>query len=88
VERREHEQGDAGSRPAVELSKPPLLAVRLANPVVQALVRSGRTRIGNAFLVVNFTGRRTGRRYSTPVGYRYIEGKPAFFTDSAWGLSR
>jgi hypothetical protein len=72
-------------RPAVELSKPPLMLMRMANPVVSALLRSGRTKLGNALLLVSFVGRKTGRRYSVPVGYRHLNGKPTFFTDSRWG---
>jgi hypothetical protein len=72
-------------KPAVELSKPPLTLMKIANPVVSALLRSGRTKLGDALLLVSFVGRKTGRRYSTPVGYRHLNGKPTFFTDSRWG---
>jgi hypothetical protein len=52
--------------------KPPLppWAYAVANPVVTALLRSPfHGPLSGVMAVITFTGRRSGRRFSTPVGY-------------------
>lgn len=58
--------------------------MRLVNPVMKGLLRFGGGPVGSRVLVLEFTGRETGRQYSTPVGFRRIDGRLALLTDSGW----
>ncbi|HEX2065970.1 MAG TPA: nitroreductase/quinone reductase family protein [Candidatus Thermoplasmatota archaeon] len=69
---------------------PPRALFRIVNPIIKALLRSpaGRGRMGDALALLTFTGRKTGRRYTTPVGYHRFpeEGHHVvyLFTGSPW----
>ena len=78
----------AGARPAVERVRPPLLLVRLANPVMRRLLASPLHALASSqLLLLHFTGRRSGRRYSVPVGYHDLDGVPSVLTNSGWRLN-
>lgn len=76
--------------PAVERVYPPALVVRLGNPVLGWLLSGRRrsTKVGQALLLLHVTGRRTGRVYSTPVGYhRRPDGRLLVLTSSTWRVN-
>jgi hypothetical protein len=53
--------------PAVTISHPPAAILRVVNPILGYLLRTplaGAAR--EKMMVVSFTGRKTGRRYSIP----------------------
>ncbi len=78
----------AGTRPAVERVTPPLLLVKLANPVMRRLLASPLHGVVSAqLLLLHFTGRRTGRRYIVPTGYHDLDGVPSVLTNSGWRLN-
>jgi F420H(2)-dependent quinone reductase len=78
----------AGTRPAVERVRPPLLLVRLANPVMRWLLASPlHAAVSSQLLLLHFTGRRTGRRYTVPAGYHDLDGVPSVLTNSGWRLN-
>jgi len=55
------------------------------NPVVTAILRSPFHRIlSGSLLILTFTGRRTGRAYTFPVGYARVGETIVLFTDRAW----
>jgi deazaflavin-dependent oxidoreductase (nitroreductase family) len=63
---------------------PPIL-FRLVNPVIAAVLRSPLHWVASdSLLLLTFTGRRTGREYTTPVGYRRLDGRLLVFTHSNW----
>jgi hypothetical protein len=71
--------------PAVVLSHPPVSLLHAANPVVKLLMRtplSGRLR--KQVMVVNVTGRRTGRRYSIPLSAHRIDGDLYALSSASW----
>ena len=75
----------AGTRPAVERVTPPLLLVRLANPVMRRLLASPLHALASRqLLLLHFTGRRTGRRYTVPVGHHHLDGVLSLLTNSGW----
>jgi hypothetical protein len=75
----------AGTRPAVERVRPPLLLVRLANPVMRRLLASPLHAVASRqLLLLHFAGRRTGRRYTVPTGYHDLDGLPSVLTNSGW----
>lgn len=56
--------------------------MRWVNPLGRRLIARG---IGGAeLLVLHFTGRRSGRRFDVPAGYRMIDGAVCVFTDGRW----
>jgi hypothetical protein len=71
--------------PAVLLSHPPVSLLHAANPVVRLLLRiplAGRLR--EQVMVVNVTGRRTGRRYSIPLSAHRIDGDVYALSSAPW----
>lgn len=76
--------------PPVERVTPPALVTRVGNPLLSWLL-SGRRRsakVGRALLLLHVTGRRTGRVYSTPVGYHpQPDGRLLVLTSSTWRVN-
>ena len=55
----------------VKRSVPPPTLVKVGNPLVRMLLGSPlHGMLDDSFLVLHLTGRKTGRRYEIPVGYR------------------
>jgi len=70
---------------AVERVHPPdWLMKYLVNPVMRRFLRRRRGKMSELFLLLRFVGRRSGRSYEVPVGYRRIEGRVALLTSSGW----
>ncbi len=58
--------------------------MKIGNAVMVPMLRS---RIGarmHDLALLNVTGRRTGKRYTIPVGYHELEGEAIVLTSSAW----
>lgn len=67
----------AGGVPVETRTPPDWLkpAFTVVNPLVKALLRSPLHGLVSAnLLLVTFTGRRSGREYTTPVGYEQLDG--------------
>jgi len=72
----------------VKRSVPPPTLVKMGNPLVRMLLGSPLHGVlGDSFLVLHLTGRKTGRRYDIPVGYVDMEGKLAVVTVSRWRVN-
>ena len=57
------------ARPAVQDAPPPKAVLRLLNPLLVALLRSPLHRLASRnFMLLTVTGRKSGRRYTLPVG--------------------
>lgn len=65
-------------------ARPPLLLVRLMNPVMRALLRTPLGRVIRPFALLEFSGRRSGRRFLVPVGWHAIATGSAVFTPAPW----
>ena len=73
------------SEPPVRLQPPPRAVVRVVNPVVRRLLTSPLgSRLPATLHLLEFTGRRSGRRFSVPVGVHEVAGGPVAFTEAAW----
>ena len=58
---------------------------RVINPVMKWLLRSPfHGRISKDLTLLTFTGRKSGRQFTTPVGYHRLDGEIVVFTDSGW----
>jgi hypothetical protein len=71
--------------PAVTIGHPPAGLLRAVNPMVGFLLRtplSGPLR--KQMMVVNVTGRKSGRRYSIPLSAHQIDGTLYALTSAPW----
>jgi hypothetical protein len=72
----------------VKRSVPPTALVKMGSPLVRMLLDSPlHGMLGDSFLVLHLTGRRTGRRYDIPVGYVDMEGKLTVVTVARWRVN-
>ena len=72
----------------VKRSVPPPTLVKMGNPLVRMLLGSPLHGVlDDSFLVLHMTGRKTGRRYSIPVGYVDMEGKLTVVTVARWRVN-
>ena len=74
--------------PAVTVSHPPVAVVRAINPLLRFLLRTpviGSVR--KAMMVLSFTGRKSGQRYSVPVSAHVIDHDLYALTDATWRLN-
>ncbi len=70
---------------AVEISHPPQVVLRTFNPVLHLALRAPV--LGSAlkdFMVVSFTGRKTGRRFTVPVSAHHIDGDLYVLLSAGW----
>ena len=70
---------------AVTVSHPPEAMLRVVNPILGLLLRTpimGGAR--NQLMVVSFTGRKSGRRYSIPVTAHHIDNDLYALTGASW----
>ncbi|WP_306232915.1 nitroreductase/quinone reductase family protein [Agrococcus beijingensis] len=67
-----------------ELLLPPTV-LRVANPIIRAVLRSPLHRMLSAeMLLLHITGRRSGRTYDVPVGRHEIDGALVVSAGGAW----
>jgi hypothetical protein len=71
-------------RPAVDRVHPPTWVTHILNPVMRKLIARGKGRVAERLAVLEFTGRRSGKTYAVPVGYRNIDGRGVVLTNSRW----
>lgn len=64
--------------------RPPLLLVRLLNPVMRVVLRTPVGRLVRPFALLGFRGRRSGRLLRIPVGWHEIDGIRVVFTPARW----
>jgi hypothetical protein len=74
------------ARPAaVEIAHPPQAVLRVINPLLRAALRAPL--LGSAlkdFMIVTFTGRKTGRRFAVPVSAHHINGELYVLLNAGW----
>ena len=70
--------------PIARDARPPLLLVRALNPIMRAALRTPIGRLVRPFALLEFQGRRSGRRFRVPVGWHEIDGGAAVFSPAAW----
>ena len=65
--------------------RPPRVLFRVLNPLFRLLLRSPwHGKLSQRLLLLTFTGRKSGRRYTTPVGYVQIGDTVLMATQSGW----
>jgi len=71
----------------VQAPKPPLpkAAYRVINPIMNMLLRSPlHSVLSNSLMTLTFQGRKSGKRYTIPVGYLQRSNTLYLFTHSSW----
>lgn len=68
-------------------ARPPMLLVRFLNPIMRIVLRTPLGRVVRPFALLEFNGRRTGRRYRVPVGWHEIDSGPIVCTPASWRVN-
>jgi len=63
---------------------PPPAVLRGMNVVMRPLLSSPLGRRINGVMLLQFTGRRSGRTIKVPVNFHLVDGVPMAFTDAPW----
>jgi hypothetical protein len=69
---------------SIDAAHPPQALLNVINPTLRFALR---TPLGSAlkqFMVVNFTGRKTGRRFSVPVSAHHLDGDLYVILEAKW----
>ncbi len=69
---------------AIEVSHPPDLALRTINPILR---RALQTPLGGRlteFMLVRFTGRKSGKRFAVPVSAHHLDGHLYVVLEAQW----
>ena len=70
--------------PVVGDARPPRLAVAALNPMLRLVLRTPLGRSIRPLALLDFPGRRSGRRFSVVVGWHSIDGLPVVITPASW----
>ena len=54
------------------------------NPIMKRIVRGGGGKMGDAIMLITFKGRKSGKTFTTPLGYTSEGDTVTCFTDSSW----
>lgn len=81
--RQEPEQAQSAVR---AVRKPPKALFKyVVNPLMKTILRSRlHPRLSGMLMLLTFPGRKSGRRYTTPVGYHRVGDEILAFTHSPW----
>lgn len=68
-------------------ARPPLILVRVMNPIMRVVLRTPLGRLVRPFALLEFTGRRSGRRFLVPVGWHEIDSRHVAITPAPWRVN-
>jgi hypothetical protein len=68
-------------------ARPPIAVIRVLNPIMRMVLRTPLGRAVKPFALLEFAGRRTGRRYRVPAGWHVVDGTPVVFTPAPWRVN-
>lgn len=68
--------------------RPPKIMYKVVNPIMKTILRSPfHERISKRLLLLSYTGRKSGKRYTIPVGYTQVGDEILITTQAGWGKS-
>ena len=71
--------------PAIDTAQPPQLLMRVLNPALRTALRTpGLSAALKDFMVIEFTGRKSGRRFSVPVSAHHLDGDLYVILEAGW----
>ena len=65
-------------------ARPPLALIRVLNPVLRTVLRTPLGRVVRPFVLLDFTGRRSGRSYRVPAGWHEVDGVTFVLSPARW----
>lgn len=65
-------------------ARPPAALIRVLNPIMRVVLRTPLGRLVKPFALLEFTGRRSGRRYHVPVGWHNADGVRVVLSPAPW----
>lgn len=65
-------------------ARPPTAVLRVTNPILKVLLRTPLSRVIRPLALVEFRGRRSGRRIRVVVGWHTLGGAPVVVTPASW----
>jgi hypothetical protein len=68
-------------------ARPPLAVIRVLNPIMRFVLRTPLARLVRPFALLEFYGRRSGRRYRIPVGWHEADDGPVVLTPAPWRIN-
>ena len=69
---------------AVEAAHPPEMLLRIMNPVLKVALKTPLGALMGDFMLVAFTGRKSGKRYATPVSAHALDGMLHVVLETQW----
>jgi len=69
---------------AVEAAHPPEMLLRIMNPVLKVALKTPLGALMGDFMLVAFTGRKSGKRYATPVSAHALDGVLHVVLETQW----
>jgi hypothetical protein len=69
---------------AVEAAHPPEMLLRIMNPVLKVALKTPLGALMGDFMLVAFTGRKSGKRYATPVSAHALDGVLHVVLEPQW----
>ncbi len=69
---------------AIEIAHPPQALRKVFNPVLRRVLRTPLGGRLTEFMVVSYTGRKSGRRYSVPVSAHHLDGDLYVVLEAQW----
>jgi hypothetical protein len=68
----------------IDAAHPPQTLLKVVNPALRFALRTPLGAALKQFMVVSFTGRKTGRRYSVPVSAHHLDGDLYVILEAGW----
>ena len=68
----------------IDAGHPPEMLLKVVNPALSLALKTPLGRFIPGFMVVEFTGRKSGKRYSTPVSAHRLDGELFVLLEAQW----
>jgi hypothetical protein len=69
---------------SIDAAHPPQALLRVVNPTLRFALRTPLGGVLKQFMVVSFTGRKTGRRFAIPVSAHHLDGDLYVILEAKW----
>lgn len=70
--------------PAIDIAEPPQALINIANPTLRVALRTPLGAALKDFMLLRFSGRKTGRRFAVPVSAHFIDGDLYAIAEAGW----
>jgi F420H(2)-dependent quinone reductase len=71
-------------QPAIDAAHPPEAMLSVVNPALKVVLKTPLGKLVGDFMLVSFTGRKSGKRYSTPVSAHQLDGALYVVLEAQW----